>query len=267
MTGIGDLKRQLWQNPELKQPLTKTSVKAFEAFASRLLLTGPLPAHQKVVAVAEMERGNLPDDSPVGTLAAAVSRADGRVFLACGGPDSNREYNAVHSEDPLTGQRDSNPYLGHSEAILDVAVSPDGRLLATASSDNTARIWAIPFDKSKVVTLRGHSGDVNMVTFSPDSQYVLTISRQDGTARVWEIDGGDPVYLIGTRRAGLNSASLNDPSGPRQYTDDVVAAAFSPDGKLVITANGDGSARVYPLETLRRIRGPEKSGTAPAQRV
>jgi hypothetical protein len=41
---------------------------------------------------------------------------------------------------------------------------------------------------------------------------------------------------------------MNEPPGPRQYTDDVVAAAFSSDGKLLVTAHGDGNARVYSLD-------------------
>ncbi len=129
-----------------------------------------------------------------------------------------------------------------------MAVSADGSLIATASADNTARVWKVPAHKdSPVVELRGHNGDVSSVAFSPSDRYVLTISRQDGTARVWDRAGGDPLYVLGTRRAGLNSATLNDPPGPRQYTDDVVAAAFSSDGKLLVTAHGDGNARVYRL--------------------
>ena len=86
------------------------------------------------------------------------------------------------------------------------------------------------------------------MAFSPENEFVLTVSRQDGTARVWDRNGGDPLYVLGTRRAGFNSATLDDPPGPRQYTDDVIAAAFSSDGKLLITAHGDGNARVYRLE-------------------
>ena len=133
--------------------------------------------------------------------------------------------------------------------ILDLAFSADGSYIATASADNTARVWKVDAQpNSSIVELRGHSGDVSSVAFSPDGQYVLTVSRQDGTARVWDRSGGDPLYVLGTRRAGLNSATLNEPPGPRQYTDDVVAASFSSDGKLVVTAHGDGNARVYRLD-------------------
>ena len=146
-------------------------------------------------------------------------------------------------------RKDTTSYLGHTEPILDLAVSADGSHIATASADNTARVWSVPAHKdAAVVELRGHSGDVSSVAFSPDGQFVLTVSRQDGTARVWDRAGGEPLYVLGTRRAGLNSATMNEPPGPRQYTDDVVAAAFSSDGKLLVTAHGDGNARVYRLE-------------------
>ena len=100
----------------------------------------------------------------------------------------------------------------------------------------------------RFVELRGHSGDVCSVTFSPDGQYVVTVSRQDGTARIWDRSGGEPLYVLGTRRAGLNSATMNELPGARQYTDDVVAASFSSDGKMLVTAHGDGNARVYRLD-------------------
>ena len=246
VTGVGNLNRWQWQHPEVELPGLEMNSKAFDAFAGRLLLSSTQPRWDKLVAVNSLTRDNLPEYSPIGVLAAAVSPANSRVFLGCGAPD--RGPNIVQSADPISGERDSAPYIGHGEPILDVAVSPDGTLLATASADKTARIWPIPFDKKGVIELRGHSGDVSSVTFSPNGKYILTLSLQDGTARVWDTDGGDPIYIVGTRLAGLNSASLNDPPGPRQYTDDVVAAAFSSDGKLLITANGDGNARVYALE-------------------
>ena len=192
----------------------------------------------------KLQHDNDADDAPRGALAAAVSPRGSLAFVACGGSDS--KFDLVWSADPFTSKSDSKLYLGHTDPILDVAVSSDGRRMATASADNTARVWTI--DHSKMVELRGHSGDVFTVAFSPGNEFILTVSRQDGTARVWERNGGDPLYVLGTRRAGFNSAALNDPPGPRQYTDDVVAAAFSSDGKVLITAHGDGNARVYRLE-------------------
>ena len=188
-------------------------------------------------------------EKPLGAITVAVSPRDGRVFVGTGGPQPR--YDLVKTLDQPTDehQKDTTPYLGHTNAILDLAVSSDGSHIATASADNTARVWSVPAHKdAAVVELRGHSGDVSSVAFSPDGQFVLTVSRQDGTARVWDRAGGEPLYVLGTRRAGLNSDTMNDPPGPRQYTDDVVAAAFSSDGKLLVTAHGDGNARVYRLK-------------------
>jgi WD40 repeat protein len=233
--GTGVLERARWQ-PEAEMHT--------QAFACRLDLTSLHPRPEKVIAVQKIDRNNIAEDFPIGALATAISPTGAVAFVGCGGSD--RVHNLVRSTDPFSGRLHSNLYLGHTDPILDMSVSPDGQRLATASADNTARVWTI--GDSKPVELRGHSGDVYSVAFSPNGQYVLTVSRQDGTARVWDLNGGDSLYVLGTQRVSFNSATLNDPPGPRQYTEDVVAAAFSPDGKLVITANGDGNARVYRLE-------------------
>src|SRR5262249_16764303 len=204
-------------------------------------------------------RESVTADSPLGTLATVVSPRDGRIFVALGGPENIYNIVRTFNEPGDEQQMDTSLYRGHTDAVLDLAISPDGFYLANASADNTARVWNVLNHRDDQSTeLRGHSGDVSAVRFSPDGEYVLTISRQDGTARVWDRDGGPALYILGTRRAGLNSATLNDPPGPRQYTDDVVAADFSSDGKLVVTAHGDGSARVYSLELCGGLDDLEK---------
>ncbi|HEY0375640.1 MAG TPA: TIR domain-containing protein [Pyrinomonadaceae bacterium] len=75
--------------------------------------------------------------------------------------------------------------------------------------------------------MRGHTGRITKVAFSPDQSHVLTASL-DGTTRLWSADGrGDPLIL------GQHSGAVTD-------------AVFSPDGSLVATASGDKTARVWP---------------------
>jgi len=245
--GAGDLSRARLQDPSLTRPESEHKTNEFDAFAFKLDLSKPQLPAEKVVVATDLTRGSLAAYYPVGALTAAVSPADGRIFVGYGGQEVTS--NCVLSGPPYQRQSGSERYVGHSEAVLDLAVSSDGKWLATASADNTARVWTIPQGQSpNSVELRGHSGDVSFVTFSPKDEFILTLSRQDGTALIWDRDGGSPTYVLGTGRAGFNSARLNDPPGPRQYTADVVAAAFSHDGKLVVTAHGDGSARVYRVE-------------------
>ena len=66
---------------------------------------------------------------------------------------------------------------------MGVAFSPDGRLLATASGDKTARLWN-PATGKHLRTLTGHDSAVHGVAFSPDGRLLATAS-DDKTARLW----------------------------------------------------------------------------------
>lgn len=188
---------------------------------------------------------------PSGVNAAACSPDGRRVYLACG--DRNQANCVVkvfdipsgHPLNQATTLDQATPYA-HTEPILALDLAPDGKHLVTASADNTARLWDIR--THKFVELSEHNGDVAGAWFSPDGQFVTTLSFQDGTARVWDATTGERIYVLAAGRSGVNSATLRDLPGPRSFTDDVAAAVFSPDGKGLITANGDGIARVYALE-------------------
>ena len=65
-----------------------------------------------------------------------------------------------------------------------VAFSRDGRLLATASFDEAARLWD-PTTGEHLRTLTGHTSDVSGVAFSPDGRLLATASL-DNTARLWD---------------------------------------------------------------------------------
>jgi WD40 repeat protein len=67
--------------------------------------------------------------------------------------------------------------------VLHVAFSPDGALLATASNDNTARLWDFTTGRC-VRILTGHIKTVYALAFSPDGALLATAST-DKTARLW----------------------------------------------------------------------------------
>ena len=204
-----------------------------------------------------------------------------------------------------------------------VAFSPDGRLLATASGDETARLWD-PATGDCLRTLTGHTGDghgcgvqpgraaarhrqprrdgaavgpghrrvpahphrprprVGGVAFSPDGRLLATAS-DDETARLWDPATGDCLRtLTGHDRAASTvwrSARTGGCSPPPATTrrrgcgtrppasclrtltghdGAVLGVAFSPDGRLLATASGDKTARLWDPATgdcLRTLTG------------
>ena len=106
-----------------------------------------------------------------------------------------------------------------------VSWSPDGRLVAVSAED-TARVWDTETGALRY-SLRGHSGLVFSVAWSPDSSRVVTGSA-DGTAKVWGIDS-ERV------REQWSLSAQETRSG-------IVGVAFSPDGTRVMAGDADMSA-------------------------
>jgi WD40 repeat protein len=114
---------------------------------------------------------------------------------------------------------------GHTSLVYSVAFSPSGKLLATGSFDNTAKIWDFATRK-ELRTLKGHAAPVYCVAWSPDGKLLATAS-QDKTIRLWNPEDGK---------------SLRELKG---HTDIVDTVAFSPDGKLLASCSVDKSVRLW----------------------
>src|SRR5262245_32474108 len=127
---------------------------------------------------------------------------------------------------------------GHTADVRSAVWSLDGKLVVSASYDNTARIWEA-FTGRCVAELRGHTDPLNYAAFSPDDRLVVTASF-DNTARLWETSTGRILKEL------------------RGHTGPILMASFSSDGKLLVTPSYDKTARVWDVstgQTLAILRG------------
>jgi len=113
----------------------------------------------------------------------------------------------------------------HTRDVNSVRFSPDGKLLASGSDDNTVRLWD-PATGTCHSTLKGHSGWVHSVAFSPDGK-LLASGSKDNTVKLW-----DPA--TGTCLSTLKG-----------HSDRVRSVAFSPDGKLLASGADDKTVRLW----------------------
>jgi len=81
----------------------------------------------------------------------------------------------------------------HTDKLWDLAYSPDGRWLATASSDRTARIWDAVTGAPRAVV--HHDGGVVAVAFSPDSR-LLASGGADRAVHVWDVSTGREAFEV-----------------------------------------------------------------------
>ena len=122
--------------------------------------------------------------------------------------------------------RESNILQKHQGFVQKVRFSPDGKTIATASFDNTAKLWSA--DGKELATLSGHTQPVVDVSFSPNSQTIATAS-QDGTAKLWNRQG----KLLRTLE---------------KHPDVTIwSVSFSPDGQTIATAGDDKTVKLWNL--------------------
>jgi len=149
---------------------------------------------------------------------------DGRTALS-GTKPFNRPLGEVQFWDIFTGQ--SLGRVTHKGIITSAVFSPDGRIVATASADQTALLVDVASGKMLCPPLR-HEGWVHAVAFNPQGTRILT-GCDDMAARLWDVPTGR--YLDRSFR----------------HEQAVVAVAFSPDGTLALTGSADGTAKLWDL--------------------
>lgn len=161
--------------------------------------------------------------------------ADVMAFL----PDGNRVATAgddgqVTIWETATGKKLSGIKL--ESPIMAIAVSADGTLVAAGCADRTAVVADIASGEKTV--LRSHEGPVDAVAFRPDGKLLVTASREDGTARLWDVASGKELARI---------ISVNDRKDWLIFTPDGFYDGSEGGRKLVAFRIGDG-LEVQPAE-------------------
>ena len=172
---------------------------------------------------APLPAGELAAPGAPTPAAALVTRPSGDVLLAAG-DDAGQ----VRLWRKRPGQV-PEPFCAlslHAGAVADLALSADGRWLASAADDGRAAVVSI-LDQGcgEPLALDGHAGALYSVHFSPGGTRLITASL-DGTARVWHRDGRLLATLAGHR-------------------DRIYQAELSPGGDFALTASRDGAVRVW----------------------
>lgn len=129
----------------------------------------------------------------------------------------------------LSNQQQIHTLGGHLDWVYDVAISPNGQMLASASADNTIRLWNSQTG-ALLRVLEGHTAAIWSVAFSPDGKMLASASA-DKTVKLWNLATGAMERTL----AG--------------HTDWVFSVAFSPNQPVLASSSKDKTIKLWDLQT------------------
>jgi WD40 repeat protein len=277
-TGGGDGTVRLWEVASGKQ----VAVLARDVGFARVVAVSP---DAKFLAVGSNDA--LRVWRVRGRKAELIWSEKGTTIQAVFSPDSQRLtawVGMIRTWDPATGRETSCIRHGHgSRDVCALAISADGRTLASGSLDGSVRLWNAA-DGKPIGLLSGH-GERTSITglaFLPDGRSLLSCGS-DGTARLWEFATGEErkrfsqrTAVSGMRLSSDGSLAVFTAASPRGVSlwrpmtpdtdaagcvEDVsIAFAFSPNGKWLL-GSGDQGTVVVDVQRFVKPR-PEAAGMA-----
>jgi WD40 repeat protein/DNA-directed RNA polymerase subunit RPC12/RpoP len=131
---------------------------------------------------------------------------------------------------------------GHTDWVTSVAVSPDGKWVASGSHDQTVKVWDLETGECRA-TLKGHTNQVWCVAITPDAKRIVSASH-DKTIRVWDLDTARQLVVC------------------KGHTSEVWCVAVFPDGQRALSGSSDRMLRLWDIHSgkcIKEIEGSDAS--------
>ncbi|MGC9504553.1 AAA family ATPase [Baaleninema sp.] len=232
-------KRQRQSDTRLKRFLVAGAVVSLLGTVTLGIFANVAQRERRNAAIAEIEARNAAAVSPStpDSFAALLQSlyAASKIQRLNPPPDLSLQSDTVRNlQQNLDAARERNRLEGHRNSVVDVSFSADGSFIATASWDDTVRLWH--GNGELMAVLAGHEKPVNSVSISPDGTLIASGSS-DGTVKLWNRDG----RLVNTLTPGAM----------------VTSVAFSPDGEVLAATGDDGTVQLWTAagERLNRWTG------------
>lgn len=208
----------------VRQPITGLAIRPFDEGKQE----APLIAVARYGGVTLEQLGDgrlLSQFTPeAGTVNAVIFSSRGDLLITGGGETG--VYGEAIVWDVASGQP-RQTLRGHRDAVFGIAISSDGRLLATTGYDRLLVIWDLETGQPKH-TIKGHNGPVHAVAIHPDGKIVATAS-DDRTVKLWDIQSGQRLETL--------SQSLKE----------LYCLSFSPDGSRLAAGGVDHRIRIWQI--------------------
>ncbi|NEO14911.1 MULTISPECIES: tetratricopeptide repeat protein [unclassified Moorena] len=194
----------------------------------------------EIKALSSLSQALLSSDDQLGALVASVKAGKRLITTEVTRDIKQQQVNQL--QEIINNLQECNRLEGHDAGVFGVCLSPDGKLITSASEDGTIRIWGI--NGKALASCRGHKEQVFSINFSPNGEMFASASA-DGTIKLWQRDG----KLLKTLRGHKNQ---------------VFNISFSPDGHTIAAASKDGTIQLWHpngtrIKTLTRF-GPANFG-------